>query len=104
MPLLIDASHRKYHVFVTNNIGQFNDPAECDAIKKSRLHHVTYGLDEGLDGLGRACGALCAAMRSVLVDLEGVPAQRLVRVTGLGRGRRYEITDPAVYPPSPYWR
>ncbi len=104
VPLLLDASARGYQVFVTNNLGQFNDPDECDAIKRSRMHHVTYELDEGLDGLGRASGALCAALRGIIMELELAPAQRLARVTSLQRRRRYEITDPATNPPSPYWR
>lgn len=105
IPLLLDAAGRRYDVFVTNNLGQFDDPDECDAIKRSRLHHVTYELDAGLDGLGRACGALCAAMRGAVTELETVPAQRLVRVTGLAKGKtRYTITDPAIDPPSAYWR
>lgn len=104
VPLLRDAGRGKYEIFVTNNLAQFQNPDECDAIKKSGLHHVTYELDSGLDGLGRACGALCAAMRGIVTDLQSAPGQRLVRVTGLKRGvRRYTITDPAVDPPSGYW-
>lgn len=105
VPLLKDASRRDYHVFVTNNFGQFNDPNECDAIRKSGLHHVTYEIDNGRDGLGRACGSLCAAMLGILTELEAHTSQRLIRVTGLQAGRRrYTITDPSIDPPSPYWR
>jgi hypothetical protein len=104
VPLLRDAG-RRYHVFVTNDMSQYNDPAECRAIKDSGLHHVTYTIDDGLDGLARACGALCAAMRGVVAALEGAPAQRIVRVEGLGgRKRRFRVSDPERDPPSAYWR
>jgi hypothetical protein len=103
VPLLIDAGRRGYRVFVTNNLGQFLDPAECDAIKRSRMHHVTCDLDDGLDGLGRACGALAAAMRGLVEELDKIPAQRIARVIGLAKRTRYEITDPGVDPPSAYW-
>lgn len=105
VPLLLDAATRGYQVFVTNNLRQFSDPDECDAMKKSRMHHVTYELDDGLDGLARASGALCAALRTVVTALEGAPSQRLARVIGLQRGkRRFHLTDPAINPPSAYWR
>ena len=104
VPLLIDAGRRGYGAFVTNNFGQFDDPTECDAIKRSGMHHVTYDLDEGLDGLGRACGALAAAMHGLIAELDRAPRQRIARVTGLAKRTRYTITDPTVAPPSAYWR
>lgn len=56
-------------------------------------------------GMPDACGALCAAMRGVVAALEAAPAQRIVRVEGLGaRKRRFRVTDPQREPPSAYWR
>lgn len=102
--LLRDAG-RRYDVFVTNDASQYDDPTECRAIKDSGLHHVTYPIEDGLDGLARACGALCAAMRGVIVALEQEPSQRIVRVQGLGAAkRRFRLTDPEREPPSPYWK
>lgn len=103
--LLRDAGQR-YDVFVTNDASQFDDPAECRAIKDSGLHHVTYPIENGMDGLARACGALCAAMRGILAALEAeTPGQRVVRVQGLGpTKRRFVLVDPEREPPSPYWK
>lgn len=104
-PLLRDAADRRYGMFVTNDINQFNDPDECDAIKRSRMHHVTYETEDGLDGLGRATGAICAAMRGIVRELDAAPGQRLARVTSLsGRTKRYRISDPSIDPPSGYWK
>lgn len=77
---------------MTNNLRQLDDPDEYDAMKKSLMHHVTYELDDGLDGLARASGALCAALRSVVTALEGAPSQRLARVIGLQRGNDASIS------------
>lgn len=105
VPLLKDAARRRYSVFVTNDINQFNDPAECDAIQRSRMHHITYDTGDGLDGLGRATGALFASMRGIIDELNGASSQRLARITSLRKGRkRYSITDPSTDPPSNYWR
>jgi len=104
IPLLADAARRGYQMFVTNNVAQFSDPDECRAIKRSGMHHVTYDLDNGLDGLARAAGALCAALRGIVGDLDGSSAQRLAKVTSLRAAtQRYTITDPEVEPPSNYW-
>lgn len=103
--LLNDAAARGYAMFVTNDLNQFNDPKECDAIKRSGMHHVTYETDDGLDGLGRATGAICAAMRGIVQELDDVPVQHLARVISLsGRTKRYRITDPSIDPPSGYWK
>lgn len=104
VPLLRDAG-LKYEMIVTNDTGQYDDPEECKAIRQSRLHHVTYALPlNGLDGLALACGAICAALRGAVRDLDGVTDQRIVRITSLDKGRkRYAISDPRTDPPSAYW-
>lgn len=105
VPLIKDAAQRGFRAFVTQNIGQFNVPAECDAIKRSGMHHISYEVPPGLRGLGLASGALCAAIHPIVVDLEAITKQRLVKITALNQSRkRYEVTDPAVHPPSAYWR
>lgn len=103
--LLKDARRQGFTLFLTNNLAQFQSPSECDAIKKSRMHHVTYTLPEdGLRGLGLASGAICAAIHPLVEELEPVRTQRIVRITGLGPARRrFTITDPSVEPPSDYW-
>jgi hypothetical protein len=103
--LLHDARKRGYDVLVTNDLSQFDDPRECDAIKRSGLHHVSYQLPApGLDGLALASAALCASLRTLVDDLATPPAQRIGRITAFRPGvRRYAITDPAVHPPSGYW-
>lgn len=105
VPLIGDAARRGFKVFVTQNIGQFNVPHECDAIKRSGMHHISYEVPPGLRGLGLASGALCAAIHPIVVELEAITKQRIVKITALNASRkRYEVTDPAVHPPSPYWR
>lgn len=98
-----DARRRGFDAVLTNNLRQLNDPDECRAIQQSGLHHITYELPNGLDGLALACGAICAAIRPVVVALSAAPSQRLVRITGLAATRkRYAITNPATHPPA-YW-
>jgi PIN like domain len=100
-----DARARGYDVVITNNIRQLNDPDECDAIKKSGRHVVLYNMDDGLQGLALASGAICAAIRPAVEDLAKRTRQHLVRITALAAGkRRYVISDPAQDPPSAYWR
>ncbi len=100
-----DARARGYDVVITNNIRQLSDPDECDAIKKSRKHLVLYNMDNGLQGLALASGAICAAIRPVVDDLATRNRQHLARITGLASSkRRYAISDPAQDPPSAYWR
>jgi hypothetical protein len=41
--VLPDAKGAGYNVIITRDRAQFSDPTECDAIKKSGLHHVRYG-------------------------------------------------------------
>src|SRR6478672_9515518 len=78
-----DARGRGYDTVVTNNIRQLFDPSECDAIKRSRLHVVLYEIGNGVQGLALACGAICAAIRPVIEDLETRDHQHLVWITGL---------------------
>lgn len=99
-----DAARRGYQAVLTNDLSQLNDPDECDAIQRSKLHWIAYALDEGLDGLGRASGAVFAAIVPLVEELEGHPAQQIVHITSLAKRRRYEITDPSTDPPSAYWR
>lgn len=104
VPLIRDAARRGFRAFVTQNVGQFNVPSECDAIKRSGMHHISYEVPSGLKGLGLASGALCAAIHPIVSELEAVPNQRIVKITGLDKSRkRYEVSDPALDPPSPYW-
>ncbi|MBW0252562.1 DUF5615 family PIN-like protein [Cellulomonas sp. PS-H5] len=106
VPLLRDARRRGYAAFVTNDVSQYDDPDECDAIRRSGLHHVTYQLPaSGLDGLALASAALCASLRALVDELDVAGSQRLARIRSFRAGtRRYEITDPATRPPSNYWR
>lgn len=45
--VLPDAKGAGYHALITRDRAQFSDPGECDAIKKSGLHHVRYGQRQG---------------------------------------------------------
>jgi hypothetical protein len=90
---------------ITNNIRQLNDPEECDAIKRSGKHLILYRMENGLEGLALASGAICAAIRPVIEDLAKRNRQHLVQITGLAvKKKRYKISDPAQNPPSAYWR
>jgi hypothetical protein len=101
--VLTDAKNAGYHVFITRDRNQLNDPLECALIKKSRLLHVRYAQRrEGMAGLGLALGAIIAAMPMVMDELEQADGQRLVHITGLDPSRRYDVTDPAARPPA-YW-
>lgn len=101
--VLADARRAKYDVIITRDHNQLSDPAECDAIKRSQLHHVRYAQRrEGMVGLGLALGAIIAAMPMVMEELEPADGQRLVHIVGLDPNRRYEMADPAAEPPA-YW-
>lgn len=103
-PLYRDAAAAKFHAVLTNDLHQFNDPAICQAIQRSQLHHISYTLDAGLDGLAMATGAICAAIRPLMLDLAVAPNQRIARIQALRKGRkRYELSNPATDPPSSYW-
>lgn len=102
--LFRDAAASDFGAVLTNDIGQFNDPAECSAIQQSRLHHISYRLDRGLDGLALASAAICAAIRPVADVLGRANSQRIVSIQSLAKNRkRFSISDPSTNPPSPYW-
>ncbi|MGH3274740.1 MAG: hypothetical protein ACRDNZ_10545, partial [Streptosporangiaceae bacterium] len=58
-----DAKDAGYDLIITRDSNQLNDPSECTAIKKSRIHHVRYSQRRGgMPGLGLAMGAVIAAI------------------------------------------
>lgn len=102
--VLPDAKKAGYDVIITRDRNQLMDPDECDAIKRSGLHHVRYAQRrEGMEGLGLALGAIIAAMPMVMAALEQANGQQLVHIAGLDPNRRFEMTDPKKDPPR-YWR
>jgi hypothetical protein len=102
--VLPDAKGAGYDVLITRDRAQLSDPRECDAIKKSGLHHVRYTQrQEGMRGLALALGALIAAMPMVVQDLMEADGQRLVEVIAIDQRRRFNILDPQRSSPSPYW-
>jgi hypothetical protein len=102
-PVLADAKRARYDVFLTKDHNQLADPGECDAIRKSGLHHITYSQRRpGTAGLGLALGAVIAAMPLVMEALELTAGQQLVHITGLDPTRRFAMTDPSINPPN-YW-
>jgi predicted nuclease of predicted toxin-antitoxin system len=103
LQLLPDTAAAGYAVFVTKDANQLNDPKETNLIKRSKLHHIRFGQDEGVSGFARAVGALVAAMPDVVEDLEAANGQRLVEITKLDRRKRHKVTNPRKDPP-PYWR
>jgi hypothetical protein len=103
--VLPDAKKAGYHVLITRDRAQLNDPRECDAIKKSGLHHVRYTQrHDGMRGLALAVGALIAAMPMVMEKLAEADGQRLVKVTSIDPRGRFDLTNPRREPPSSYWR
>ena len=101
--VLPDAKGAGYHVLITRDRAQLGDPRECDAIKKSGLHHVRYAQRDGMRGLALAIGAIIAAMPLVMEKLVEADGQRLVKITGIEAKQRFEMTDPRRTPPSVYW-
>ena len=104
--VLTDARGVGYDVIVTKDWNQLSDPGECDAIRKSGLHHIRYRQrQDGASGLALALGAVISAMPKVMEELEAGSGQRLVRIVALdpAPARRFEISDPRRDPPSPYW-
>ena len=102
--VLPDAKNAGFHALITKDRAQLNDPRECDAIKKSGLHHIRYAQRvEGMRGLALAVGAVIAAMPMIVQELENATGQRLVQIISLEPRRRFEITDPKKTPPSAYW-
>lgn len=102
--LLADAATRGYDALLTHDSAQLDSEVESRAIRDSGLHHVRYRQDSrrGLDGLASAMGAVIAAIRHVVRDLDAATGQRLVFIEGIGPGKRHKTTDPTVDPP-PYW-
>jgi PIN like domain len=102
--VLPDASRAGYGALITRDRAQLDDPDECDAIKKSGLHHVRYTQrSEGMRGLGLAIGALIAAMPLVMEKLVEADGQRLIKITAIEPKARFDMTDPRRTPPSNYW-
>lgn len=91
-----------YDVFITKDVNQLNDPDECRAIQKARIHHVTFRQEKGLRGLALAVGALIAATPRIVEELEEALGPRLVEVVSLRDQPRHRMIDPAHHPP-PYW-
>jgi hypothetical protein len=42
LPDARNARNAGFHALITRDRAQFSDPRECDAIKKSGLHHIRY--------------------------------------------------------------
>ena len=104
--VLADAKRAGYGVMITKDRNQLSDPRECDAIKRSGLHHIRYRQrQEGAYGLALALGAIISAMPKVMEELEAADSQRLVRITALdpAPSRRFDMVDPKRDPPTPYW-
>jgi hypothetical protein len=102
--VLADAKSAGYDVLITKDRNQLSDPRECDAIKRSGLHHVRYRQRQhGAYGLALALGAITSAMPKVMEELEPGSGQRLVRIVALdpAPARRFDIIDPRRDPPSP---
>jgi hypothetical protein len=57
--------------FVTNDAKQMNRKLEVEAIAESGLHRIQYPhRQDGLAGLGLATATVCAALPSVLQELD----------------------------------
>lgn len=106
--LLPDAAGRGFDAILTNDSKQLDDAEECRAIRDSGLHHIRYrqqtgrGDSGGMNGLALAMGAILAAMRQVIRDLEQADGQRLVLIHEIRNERRHDTTDPRIEPPA-YW-
>lgn len=106
--LLADAAGRGFDALLTNDSKQLDDADECRAIRDSGLHHIRYrqrtGRSDsgGLTGLALAMGAILAAIRQVVRDLEQAESQRLVLIHEIRNDRRHDLIDPFRDPP-PYW-
>ncbi len=102
--VLADARTAGFHLLLTNDAKQLDDPDECAAIRKSGLHHVRYAQRHpGLKGLALAMGAVISSIPAVLEELAEANGQRLVLIRGLDPRGRFQIVDPSKSPP-PYWR
>lgn len=103
--LLPDAAKKGFHVFVTKDQNQLNDPEQTALIRKSNMHHVRFVQgSRGVSDYAKAVGCLVAAMYDVMAELQSADGQRLVRIAQLDPNkRRHETTNPKTHPP-PYWR
>ena len=99
-----DAARRKYAVLVTNDAAQMDDPDECQAVKRSGIHRVSYRhKHKGLRGLAVAVASMVAAMPDVVEELGNAGGQRLVAIEGINPTRkRYRVIDLQRDPPR-YW-
>lgn len=106
--LLPDAARRGFDAILTNDSKQLEDAEECRAIRVSGIHHIRYrqqtgrGDSGGLNGLALAMGAILAAIRQVVRELELADGQRLVVIHEIRNERRHDTTNPATDPPA-YW-
>lgn len=106
--LMPDAAGRGFDAILTNDSKQLDDAEECRAIRDSGLHHIRYrqrtgrGESGGMNGLALAMGAILAAMRQVMRDLEQADRQRLVLIHEIRNERRHDTTNPRTDPPA-YW-
>lgn len=93
----------KFDAILTNNYHQLDNPDEARAIKRSRIHHISYEQKVGgLRGLALAVGALIAAVPALVEELATADGQRLVSIVAIAPGKRYNIIDPDRQPPR-YW-
>jgi hypothetical protein len=99
-----DAARRMYAVLVTNDAAQMDDPDECQAVKRSGIHRVSYRhKHKGLRGLAVAVASMVAAMPDVVEELGNAGSQRLVAIEGINpTHKRYRVIDPQRDPPR-YW-
>ena len=104
--LLSDAAGRGFDAILTNDSKQLDDADECRAIRDSGLHHIRYrqqtgrGDGGGMNGLALAMGAILAAMRQIMRELEAADGQRLVLIHEIRNERRHDSTDPKIDPPA----
>lgn len=62
--VLPDAKNAGFHALITRDRAQFNDPRECDAIKRSGLHHIPLRPASGGNAgprVGHRCHHRCHA-------------------------------------------
>lgn len=99
------AADAGFGVILTNDAKQMKRKPEVEAIAKSGIHRVQYPHRHGgLVGVGLAMATVCAALPSVLAELESAPGQQLVTLKGIdpSREHRYLVRDPATDPPK-FW-
>lgn len=106
--LLADAAGRGFDAILTNDSRQLDDADECRVIRDSGLHHIRYrqqtgrGDSGGLNGLALAMGAILAAIRPVMREIEEANGQRLILIHEIRSDKRHATTDPRRDPPA-YW-